>query len=187
MFSMKKAVMATLLMIAAVFSAAPAMAILEPYEVEITISDLGAFNLGAFDIDVSYDNSLLTFISYSLTEELGTLDGIEASDWSGGDDGLGTVNLSVFSWLNYNLYADFFSNQANDFTLGTVYFTGDESSLAAISLSYVDLSDEYGDAIPFTVDGTNISAVSAVPVPGAIWLAMSGLLGCIGVRRRARS
>ena len=43
MFSVKKAVMATLLIVSAVFTTAPAMA--DSYSVDITISNLGDFNL----------------------------------------------------------------------------------------------------------------------------------------------
>jgi hypothetical protein len=39
-------------------------------------------------------------------------------------------------------------------------------------------------AFDWTFDGTTISTVSAVPVPAAIWLMGSGLLGLVGVARR---
>jgi hypothetical protein len=190
MLSVKKSVVATLLIIGAVFATVPAMA--DNYSVDITISNLGDFNLGGFDLDLTYDADLLSFTSYTLTDELGTLDDIEASDWSYGNGytgdgtyvGDGTTHLSVVSWLDYDLDADFFSSQANDFVLASIIFSGDDASaLNSISFSYLDLSDEYGDMIPVSVDGTNINAV---PIPGAIWMALSGLLGIIGVRRRVR-
>jgi hypothetical protein len=180
MFSVKKAVMATLLIVGAVFATVPAMA--DSYSVDITISNLGDFNLAAFDLDVTYDSSLLTFEDYTLTEELGSFTGPDpdfpdAEDWSWGDDGLGTVNLAVFSYL------DDLSSQPDTFSLATLNFSGDESALDAISLSYLDLSDDFGDPIPVSVNGTNINVV---PIPGAIWMALSGILGIIGVRRRVR-
>jgi hypothetical protein len=172
MFSMKKAAMALLLTVGTVFATAPAMA-----AIDITISNLGDFNLAGFSLDVNYDSSLLTFEDYALTEELGVIDDWDASDWSAGDDGAGTVSFDVVSWLSD------FSSQSDAFTLISIDFSGIESALAGISLSNVDLSDEYGDPIPFTVDGTNISVV---PVPGAIWLLGSCLLGLVGLRKRNR-
>ncbi|WP_419660787.1 uncharacterized protein Dvar_11940 [Desulfosarcina variabilis str. Montpellier] len=178
MFSVKKAVMATLLIVSAVFTTAPAMA--DSYSVDITISNLGDFNLASFDLDVTYDSSLLTFSDYTLTEELGSFTGPDpispdAEDWSWGDYALGTVNLAVVSYL------DDLSSQPDTFTLATLSFSGDESALDAISISYLDLSDDFGDPIPVSVNGTHINVV---PIPGAIWMALPGLLGIIGVRRR---
>ena len=186
MFLVKKAVMASLLIVSAVFATAPAMA--ANYSVDITISNLGDFNLAAFDLDVTYDATLLTFDGYTLTDELGTLDDSEASDWSLGDGytgdgtyvGAGTTHLAAISWLDYD--ADFFSQQSNDFVLASIIFSGDDASaLNSIGLSYFDFSDEYGDAIPVSVNGTDINVV---PIPGTIWMTLPGLLGIIGIRRR---
>jgi hypothetical protein len=107
---------------------------------------------------------------------LGSFDLFEADDWSDGDDGFGTVNLSVVSWLFD------FSGQSNDFVLATLSFDGDESAMAGINLSYIDLSDEFGDAIPYAVNGTGINVV---PEPSAILLLGAGLLGLAGLRRRS--
>jgi hypothetical protein len=183
MFSMKEVAMAALLMVGAVLVTTPALA--DNYEVDITISNLGDFNLGAFDIDVSYDDTKLSLASYPmLTTELGAINGIEASDWSLGDDEVGTVNIALVSYLDYELDAAFFAAQSNDFVLATLTFDADaESDLDGITLSYVDLSDEYGDAIPFNVSGTDINVV---PVPAAAWLLGSGLIGLAGLRRRNR-
>jgi hypothetical protein len=172
MFSIKKAAMALLLTVGTVFATAPAMA-----AIDITISNLGDFDLAAFSFDVNYDDSLLTFVDYTLTEELGVIDDWNASDWSEGDDGAGTIKFDVLSYL------EDFSGQSDDFVLVSIDFSGIESALAGISLSNVDLSDAYGDPIPFTVDGTNISVV---PVPGAFWLLGTCLVGLVGLRKRNR-
>lgn len=171
MFLMKKAAMAALLLIGVICASTPATAT----TIDITVSNLGNHNLAAFDLDVSYDADLLTFDSYTLTEELGSFDLFDAEDWSIGDDGFGTVNLSVLSWLFD------FSGQNNDFVLATLSFDGDESAMAGINLSYIDLSDEFGDAIPYAVNGTDISVV---PEPSAVLLLGAGLLGLAGLRRR---
>jgi hypothetical protein len=155
------------------------------FSMDVTISDLEAYNLAAFDIDVSYDYNLLAFDSYSLTTELGVLDGCQASDWSLGDDEFGTVNINVFSWLDYVFDADFFSSQSDDFVLATLTFDADTASdLDEIYLSYIDLSDEYGDSFSYSVDGTDITAVP-VPEPSTFLLMGTALFGIAGLRRRA--
>lgn len=183
MFSLKRGMAAMALLGVVLLSASPAAAVLAVSDIEITISNLGAFNLAAFDLDLSYDDAQLTFVDYTLTGELGALDGFDADDWSFGDDGFGTVNLNVVSYLPWG--DPFFDTQADDFTLATVSFevTGDPSALDGVLLSYVDLSDDFGDPIPFAVNGTDINAV---PVPGALWLLGSGLVGVVGLRRRNR-
>ena len=157
MFSPQKWLLAILLLSAVLFSAAPAAA--DPmFEVDVTISGLGGFDLGAFDLNVNYDDLLLVFDSYTLTGEMGSFTKPDpaypdAEDWSLGDDGLGTVNLAVFSYL-----LDF-STQPDAFTLATLTFSGNEAGSAGIS---------------------------AVPIPGAALLLVSGLVGVVGLRRRAR-
>jgi hypothetical protein len=145
-------------------------------EVEVTISGLKSLDLAAFDLDVNYDEALLTFDSYTLTEELGSFALDEAEDWSLGDFE-GSVNLSVVSYL------DDFSAQPDAFTLATLSFSGDEAGLSGINLSEIILSDDFGDPIPYTVAGTHIEVV---PIPGALWLLGSALAGLVGIRKRFR-
>ncbi|MBL0715890.1 MAG: hypothetical protein JJV98_19560 [Desulfosarcina sp.] len=182
MFSPKRWLLAILLLNTVLFTAAPAVAAPRPFEVDVTISGLGGFDLGAFDLNVNYDDALLAVDSYTLTGELGSFAGPDpaypdAADWSLGDDSSGIVNLAVISYL------EDFSTQPDAFTLATLTFTGDSTGLADISLSDIILSDDFGDPISFTVSGTDINAV---PIPGAALLLGSGLVGIVGLRRRAR-
>lgn len=74
------------------------------------------------------------------------------------------------------------------------------SVIGGSSEGFLDLSGVYSDAVNFlrieqvsTADALDIIAIeglnefSPVPVPAAIWLFASGLLGLIGVSRRARN
>lgn len=168
-----------LLMSAVVFSAGQALAL----QVDINISLEDGVDLAAFDLDLSYDDTLLTFVGYTLTDELGSFDDIdgdgwgdEAEDWSWGDDGAGTVSLTAESYL-----LDL-SGQSSDFTIATVYFSGDVAALSTVSLTYLDLVDSYGDSI-----ASDAVSVAPVPEPTTMILLGSGIIGLAGMRRRFKN
>lgn len=173
---LKKSMLTVMLLSTVLFTATPVVA----YETAVTISGLiWGVHLAAFDLNVNYDATLLTFDSYTLTDELGSLSepagAPDAQDWSLGDDGSGTVNLSVLSYLLE------FSGQPDAFTLATLSFSGDADAMTSISLSEVVLYDESGDQISIqNVSGTHICIV---PIPGTIWL-LGTMLGVGGIIRR---
>lgn len=181
MFLLKKSIITVMLFSAVLFTATTAMA----YNVDIDIVGLARFNLAGFDLDVNYDDNLLIFDSYTLTNELGSFtvpaDDPEAEDWSLGDDGSGTVNLAVMSSLSD------LSDLPDAFTLATLFFSGEERAIGDIRLSNIVLSDDFGNTIPFAASGTKIYAGRSpgpvVPIPGAIWLFGTGL--CVaGIRKK---
>lgn len=152
---------------------------------DIDITGLESFDLGAFDLDVDYDENSYEFHDYFLTDALGSISFGDAEDWSfGNNDTAGTVNLSILSYL------DDLGYQPSAFTLATLVFSGDDAPVALndmpaeFNLSINELSDSFGDAIPFTISGTEINAV---PAPAAAWLLGSGLIGLVGIRRHRRS
>lgn len=100
------------------------------------------------------------------------------------DDVAGTITMDLSSWfLNWN---------DNDIHAGTGKVDGSTSALAtgtwdpvtgAYSLSWLSLTGlgpKAGLVSSFTLEGV----VSAVPIPSAIWLFGSGLLGIIGMTRK---
>ena len=151
--------------------------------IDVDISGLESVDLASFDIDVTYDDSLVAFDRYFLTDALGSISLMDAEDWSFGDDTFGTVNISVLSFLE----AEELEDQPDAFILTTLVFDTIEACPTTddfgIELSYIDLGDAYGDLVSFNVPMGSTS-INAVPVPAAAWLLGSGLLGLVGIRRR---
>jgi hypothetical protein len=150
---------------------------------ELKVSGLENDDLGGFDVDLGYDANYLAFSDYLLGDHLGLVDDIEATDWSDGDDGFGTINLAEISYL-----LDF-SSQPDTFTLATIEFTAIASTgddYTQLTIPYFDLTDANGEALDFVVELPGFIKINPVPVPGAVWLLATGLLGVIGLRRHTR-
>jgi hypothetical protein len=74
----------------------------DPVSVDIVISDLGSSgpaSIGAFDLDVTFDTGVLSFVDYSLGFLLGYVDLFEAVDLSLREYAPGTVNVAELSLL----------------------------------------------------------------------------------------
>lgn len=158
----------------------PAMAV-NTILLDIKISGLESLDLGAIDLDVGFDDSAYEFQRYFSTDALGSISLGDAMDASYGLYDPDSVNLYIYSMLSD------LSNQPSEFTLATLVFssldvtTALDSISPGFSLTINELGDASGNPIPFTVSGTQISAI---PVPAAAWLLGSGLIGLVGIRRR---
>jgi len=162
---------------------------------DLVVSGLGNFapdSLGDFDVDIGYDTAVLSFQSYSLGALLGDVGLGEALDVSLGDT-FGSVNIAELSLLEPDLATCFFcvppfldDLQPDSFILATLTFLVDalapgSSTVVSIDTVYA-VGDGFGSAL--TLDGTSGAVINAVPVPAAVWLFGSGLIGLIGIARR---
>jgi hypothetical protein len=129
--------------------------------VTLMVSGLGdgiPDSLGAFDLDINFDPNVLSFDSYSLFDGLGDVDLFEAFDDSSGDDGFGTINLALISFL-FDFELD--ALQSDMFALAELFFTVDalaSGETTALSLNVLDFSDAFGSS--FIVDVGNDATIS---------------------------
>jgi hypothetical protein len=152
---------------------------------DLVVSGLGNFgpdSLAAFDVSVNYDPSLLSFSDYSLGSLLGDLIGFTALDVSGGDTGGGEVNVAEISLL---LPASLDALQSDEFILASLSFDVFNPGPDAITnlniLGGATLSDANGRALLVTTGGP--ATIHIVPLPGTLWLMVSGLVGWRVTRR----
>jgi hypothetical protein len=155
-----------------------------PVSFSINVSGLGSGTaLGAYDLNIGFDSALLSFSQVIFGDQtLGDqLDlshlGLNAPTAT---PSLGNVNLIEFSLDDP---ATLIAQQASSFTLATVSFTTLASGISPITLSVLGLTDANAIDIPnSTVNGS--VTVASVPLPGTLWLLMSGGVTFLLTQRR---
>jgi hypothetical protein len=147
----------------------------------ISIDGLGtgsAPSVGAFDITVGYNPSILSFVSASFGDpSLGDqLDLSHLGTYVTVTPGAGSVNLFE---LSFDSAADLNSFQASTFRLVTLKFMGSGVGVSPISLNLNSLADADGVGLATNLASGSIS-VTAVPEPSEALMLLAGLaiLGC---------
>ena len=184
-------------MLFVIFLVAPAFALtlsLEPStqyialggtaDFDLNISELGdriPDSLGAFSLNIVYDDSILSFDSVSFGSFLGDTDpfNFETDIWV--DDSVaGSLYLEEGSWLfDYELDA----LQPDSFTLATISFSIARLSTSSVAIENVVLSDAYGFELSNPV--INNASVAPVPEPATVLLLTTGLVS-LGFCRKKR-
>ncbi len=146
--------------------------------VDLVVADLGNFvapSLGAFLVEITFDDSLLAFDSVSYGPSLGDpFDTIILTT-----PGAGTVSLDEFSFL-FDFELD--ALQPDTFSLATLTFTGLAPGSSALGFGTIDLSDALGSTIvPSSLDTASITVndpqVPPIPEPATFILMATGLAG----------
>lgn len=151
-----------------------------PLDVEVLILGLGdgaTPSLGAFDLTLSWDPTVLGFNSIGFGGALG--------DEAMGEALTGVVNNpdnAMVSEVSLLLPADLIANQSDTFTLFTVTFDTIMTGSTPLDLTPNDpLADELG--LPLTAEfiGANITVNRFMPVADIPTLSQWGLLALIGL------
>jgi len=143
------------------------------------LQDGVAPSIGAFDLDLNYNPSLLSFNSVTFGSGLDVLGFGDIKD--SGAITAGKVNafeVSLDSVEELNLL------QPGTFRLFYLTFNAVAAGTSALQLSVNALSDAAGTSLDATLQNGSVT-VAPVPLPAGVWLLLSGLAG-IGLIRTRR-
>lgn len=173
----------------------------DPLSVSLVVDGLtsgGPDSLGAFDVDLRYDPTALSFTGLTLGTGLGDVDLFEALDFSLGDLGGGRVNIAELSLLEADAVSCFLcfgpfldDIQGSRFSLATLTFAVDSLAPGATTSLIIDSVNALGDGfgLPLPLDAalgatvTGAEPAAEVPAPGTLLL-LAGGLAALARRRR---
>ena len=118
-----------------------------------------------------------------------TTNGLNMSGWTVTWNGIPAINMGGGAWQPLNCSAAWMQCTGHTFTNGNAEFTWDGILGDAYTLNYaatVPAGDPSGfGGVQYFLHFTG--TVQPIPLPAAVWLMGSGLLGLVGVARRKRS
>lgn len=165
----------------------------ESFVVDVVAVGNDEDTLAAFDLDISFNPSVLSLFNYTVHNSLGDLETFEALDDSIGDNGAGVLDLKVISliWPDVFTGGSFFSDQFNgsnsSIALATITFHGLSAGSSDLAFSQAQLVDEGGALVSqVNLDPASVE-VTPVPLPASVLFLGSGIAGLlVGISRKRR-
>ena len=130
--------------------------------------------LGSFDLDMTFDPSIMSFVGASGGTGFGISTGLLLDTTNAG---IGKINLSESS---FESPATLVGSQANMFLLATLELSADALGSSALGFTFMDASDENGFSIQ-AAGGTGSISVSSSVIPEPASVLGLGVLLCSGL------
>ena len=145
------------------------------------LTDGTAPSLAAYDLDVQFDASIVSF------QDIAFGAGLDVTGFGSiTDHGLTSAGvLDVFE-ASLDETADLNALQGDAFTLFTITFNALQAGVSNLGLTLQSASTAEAANLLADSIGTSAVQVAPVPLPAAAWLLLSGLTGAFAIGRRRR-
>ena len=135
-------------------------------------------NVDGGGVNISFDHNVLNVLSVSINESV----------WDFGGFGISTGTINNSNGTIDGIMVNTFADVTGDFVVATIEMQAISAGSSLLSLTEYDLNPwaSGGSLInpDFVAASVNVSAITPIPLPAAVWLFGSGLIGLIGLARR---
>jgi len=133
-------------------------------------------NVDGGGVNISFDSSVLSVVSVSIDETV----------WDFGGAGISTGATDNLAGTIDGIMVNTYGTVNGSFDVATILFQAIGSGSSALTLSEYALNPWASGGVLLNPDMVNssVTVISSVPVPTAVWLLGSGLIGLLGVAKR---
>jgi len=132
-------------------------------------------NVDGGGINVSFDQNVLNVLSVSIDESV----------WNFGSTGIDTGFINNSTGTVDGIMVNTFADVTGDFVIATIEFQAISGGDSLLLLTELGINPWASSGSLINPDfATSSVNVSAVPVPAALWLFVTGLIGVFGFIRR---